>query len=239
MTVVEIQNLNPLFEDVQISRIFSDGKTFVDCLPKFSLEKIAAFYSQQKEHPGFNLKEFVLANFDLPIPHSNNYHSDTNKTVVENIDILWNILTRQPDKKNGSLIPLPYPYIVPGGRFGEIYYWDSYFTMLGLKASGKNEMLENMVNNFSYLIDTLGYIPNGNRSYFIGRSQPPFYSLMIKLLAEIKGTDILTAYLPQLEKEYQYWMKGSGELHENNSAVYHTGTGMKMIPQGRNHLEKM
>jgi alpha,alpha-trehalase len=83
-------------------------------------------------------------------------------------------------------------------------------------------MLENMVNNFSYLIDTLGYIPNGNRSYFIGRSQPPFYSLMIKLLAEIKGTDILTAYLPQLEKEYQYWMKGSGELHENNSAVYHT-----------------
>ncbi len=78
------------------------------------------------------------------------------KRLEENIETLWPLLTRQPDKEKGSLIPLPYPYIVPGGRFGEIYYWDSYFTMLGLKVSGKYEMVENMVNNFSYLIDTTG-----------------------------------------------------------------------------------
>jgi alpha,alpha-trehalase len=222
MKSFEIQNLNLLFGDVQMQRVFPDGKTFVDCLPRFSPKDIYIKYVQQKDQPGFDLKEFVLTNFVLPVPHSSNYNSDTNKTVAENINILWDVLTRNPDKEGGSLIPLPHSYIVPGGRFGEIYYWDSYFTMLGLKVSGKYEMLENMVKNFSYLIDTLGYIPNGNRKYFIGRSQPPFYSLMIQMLAEIKGTNILSFYLPQLEKEYQFWMKGANELNGKISALYRT-----------------
>lgn len=221
MVLLEIQRLNPLFEDVQLNRVFPDGKTFVDCLPRFSTEKIIASYNKQKKEPGFSLLKFVTEHFDLPVPHSNGYKSDPSKNVESNIEYLWSVLTREPDKKGGSLIALPYPYIVPGGRFGEIYYWDSYFTMLGLKASGKTEMVENMVRNFSYLIDTLGYIPNGNRSYFIGRSQPPFYSLMIKLLSELKGEKILTAYLPQLVKEYQFWMKGAGSINEINRAKYH------------------
>ncbi len=214
MTPIRIQNITPLFDDVQLNRLFPDGKTFVDCLPKSSPEEIRTKYILQKDQPGFNLQQFVIANFELPVSHSSNYQSDTGKTVVENINALWDVLTRQPDKIGGSLIPLPNSYIVPGGRFGEIYYWDSYFTMLGLKVSGKYDILENMINNFSYLIDTIGYIPNGNRSYFIGRSQPPFYSLMIRLLADIKGKDVLSAYLPQLEKEYQFWMKGQEDLNE-------------------------
>ena len=220
MAQLEIQSLSPLFEDVQLNNVFPDGKTFVDCLPKYSPEEINTKYIEEKDQHGFNLKQFVLVNFNLPVSHSNNYQSDINKTVPENINLLWSVLTRQPDKAGGSLIPLPHSYIVPGGRFGEIYYWDSYFTMLGLKASDNNEMLENMVNNFSYLIDTLGYIPNGNRSYFIGRSQPPFYSLMIQLLADMKGKDILSTYLPQLEKEYQFWMRGHEDLSETNSALH-------------------
>jgi alpha,alpha-trehalase len=221
MIQTEIQSLTQLFEDVQLSRVFPDGKTFVDCLPKHLPEEINEKYNVQKNQPGFDLEKFVLANFELPIPHSNNYRSDTSKTVIENIDSLWKVLTRKPDKKAGTLIPLPYPYIVPGGRFGEIYYWDSYFTMLGLKAAGRNEMLENMINNFSYLIDTLGYIPNGNRSYFIGRSQPPFYSLMLKLLVDIKGKEILLHYLPYLEEEYRFWMYGEKNLDQKNPLLYH------------------
>ncbi len=222
MSKAEIFDLPDLFSDVQMKNVFTDGKTFVDCLPKGAPEEINKKYIQQKDQPGFNLSTFVSENFELPVPHSNGYTSDITKTVEENIETLWNVLARQPDKKGGSLIPLPCPYIVPGGRFGEIYYWDSYFTMLGLKASGKNEMLENMVNNFSYLIDTLGYIPNGNRSYFIGRSQPPFYSLMIKMLAGIKGNEAMTVHLPQLEKEYSFWMKGADQLHETTTALHHT-----------------
>lgn len=219
MIQTEIQSLNRLFEDVQMKQVFPDGKTFVDCRPKIPIEEINQKYELEKDQPGFVLLDFVLENFELPVPHSDNYHSDPHKTVEENIETLWNVLTRKPDKTAGTLIPLPYPYIVPGGRFGEVYYWDSYFTMLGLKASGKHDMIENMVKNFSYLIDTIGYIPNGNRTYFIGRSQPPFYSLMIQLLAAIKGNETILAYLPELEKEYQFWMNGTGELDKHQPAA--------------------
>ncbi len=214
--------LDPLFKDVQLRQIFPDGKTFVDCEPKMPLEQIAAGYQEKKDQPGFDLKEFVLSHFSLPVPHSANHTSKSTQTVEENIEALWPLLTRKPGAENNSssLIQLPYSYVVPGGRFGEIYYWDSYFTMLGLKVSGKHELLENMVKNFSYLVDTIGYIPNGNRNYFIGRSQPPFYSLMIGMLAEIKGTHIFQEYLPQLVKEYNFWMKGASELTAGN-ASYH------------------
>ena len=212
---------NPLFEAVQLNRIFPDGKTFVDCQPKQSYDEILEAYYTENKKPGFDLKQFVLNHFDLPVPHSVHYSSDTTKPVAANIESLWNVLTREPDTENGSLIPLPFPYVVPGGRFGEIYYWDSYFTMLGLKTSGRYDMIENMIGNFSYLIDTLGYIPNGNRTYFIGRSQPPFYAQMIKLLADKKGDAIYLQYLPQLEKEYQFWMKGAAALDEENKALFH------------------
>jgi alpha,alpha-trehalase len=213
---------DPFFKDVQLQKIFPDGKTFVDCTPKYLFEEIAANYTRVKDEPDFILANFVLENFELPVPHSSHYQSDISKGVVNNIESLWQILTRQASvaESNSTLLPLPYPYIVPGGRFGEIYYWDSYFTMLGLVASGKIEMVENMVNNFSFLIDTYGHIPNGNRDYFISRSQPPFYSLMVKLLAEAKGNTILINYLPQLEKEYQFWMKGKDELAAVNNTAY-------------------
>jgi alpha,alpha-trehalase len=222
-----IYELSPLFEDVQLQKIFADGKTFVDCLPKYPPERINQQYLAQKDQPGFHLKEFILSNFDPPVPHSTHYKSDLTKTVEENIELLWNVLTRQPNTSSGA-IPLTHPYIVPGGRFGEIYYWDSYFTMLGLKASGKTEMIENMVNNFSFLIDTLGYIPNGNRSYFIGRSQPPFFSFMVKMLADIKGDKILLTHLSQLEKEYGFWMKGAETLDKKNPSCHH----VVLMPDG-------
>ncbi len=218
----EIYDLHPLFEDVQLNHVFADGKTFVDCLPQQSPELICQDYEQQKQQPGFNLKRFVLSHFILPVPHSTNYRSDQARSVEENIEKLWPVLTRQPEAKAGSIIPLPYSYIVPGGRFGEIYYWDSYFTMLGLKVSGKTDMIENMINNFSFLIDSFGYIPNGNRSYFIGRSQPPFYSLMVQLLAGIKGKEVLQVYLPQLLKEYDCWMKDAHALNASKQSIHHS-----------------
>ena len=222
MAQSELFDLHPLFEDVQMSRIFTDGKTFVDCLPKHPLEEINKRYQLEKDSPGFKLKEFVLSHFDLPISYAADYRSDRSKTAEENLERLWSFLTRQPDAKAGSLIPLPFPYIVPGGRFGEIYYWDSYFTMLGLQASGRIELIESMVNNFSHLIDTIGYIPNGNRTYYLGRSQPPFYALMVRLLAGVRGIETLPKYLDQLKKEYSFWMKGAQDLNEKNSAAHHS-----------------
>lgn len=222
MTDVAMQPFdNPLFEAVQLGKVFPDCKTFVDCRPKTDLSVILTQYKQQKAQPGFDLRAFVIEQFELPVPHSVHFTSDTTKPVTANIEALWPILTREPDKENGTLIPLPFPYIVPGGRFGEIYYWDSFFTMLGLKDSGRFDMIENMIGNFAYLIDTVGYIPNGNRQYFLGRSQPPYFAQMIALLAEHKGLSVYLQYLPQLEKEYRFWMKGADEVSADRPALHH------------------
>ena len=219
---MQIFELGHLFEAVQMNNILSDGKTFPDCLPKFPLETIQENYEKVKNTEGFNLSDFVKAHFDLPTNNGADFESDMSKDITKHINDLWQVLTRAPDTAESSLIPLPYPYIVPGGRFREIYYWDSYFTMLGLQVSGRVDMIENMVNNFSYLLNTVGHIPNGNRTYYIGRSQPPFYALMVRLLSEEKGKDVLVRYLPELEKEYAFWMKGSNTLKGDNEATYHS-----------------
>jgi len=204
-----------LFKDVQMAQIFPDGKTFVDCVPKKDPKKIVKEYLAAKNNPAlrFSLKLFVEDNFEMPKTPQLNYVTKE-KDVVMHIKNLWGVLKRDADNaiEGSSLLALPYPYIVPGGRFREIYYWDSYFTMLGLKESGETEMIESMIKNFAYLLDTFGHIPNGNRSYYIGRSQPPFFAAMIQLLASIKGDEVFTTYLPTLEKEYKYWMDGTAKV---------------------------
>src|SRR5687767_4125889 len=211
-----------LFRDVQMSKVFADGKTFVDCVPKRSPKNIVADYNEQKGNAQFNLKQFVQENFELPQTPQLNYIT-REKDVVMHIKNLWGVLRRDPDTVviGSSLLPLPYPYIVPGGRFREVYYWDSYFTMLGLKASGEIEMIENMVKNFAYMIETYGHIPNGNRSYYLSRSQPPFFAMMVELLADTKGDSVYLTFLPALEKEHQFWMEGASTLK--------TGTAYKRV----------
>jgi alpha,alpha-trehalase len=200
-----------LFLDVQLSRLFPDSKTFVDSVPLMAPEAILAQYEAQKNKPNFYLKAFVDQHFTLPESPASGYASDTNLSTTAHIDQLWDVLTRDPDVpvEGSSRLPLPHPYVVPGGRFREIFYWDSYFTLLGLKQSGRVNLIRNMVDNFAYLIDTYGFIPNGNRTYFLSRSQPPVFALMVQLLAELNGPEVLTRYLPHLQQEYTFWMKGS------------------------------
>jgi alpha,alpha-trehalase len=207
-----------LFVEVQMQKIFPDGKTFVDCIPKRKPADIMYDYGIQKG-PNFNLKKFVEDNFDIPQSVTANFKTDTTDNVVTHIKKLWPALKRNPDKEveGSSLLPLPYPYIVPGGRFREIYYWDSYFTMLGLKESGEIKILQDMVSNFAFLIETYGHIPNGNRTYYLGRSQPPFFSCMVELLAGIQGDSIYQHFLPAMEMEYAFWMDGADKLKSGDA----------------------
>ena len=212
MEIKNIFDLGELFEQVQMQKVFPDNKTFVDCIPKKDLSFIHDRYERVKNKKDFDLVAFVHEYFTEPEIPSTGYKSDNEKSLTDHIEDLWDVLTREPKKTKDSLISLPHSYIVPGGRFREIYYWDSYFTMLGLQVSGRVGMIQNMVDNFSYLIDKIGYIPNGNRTYYVGRSQPPFFACMVKILSEEKGKKILLDYLPQLKAEYDFWMTGSDEL---------------------------
>jgi alpha,alpha-trehalase len=207
-----------LFNDIQLSEYFPDSKTFPDCIPLMNSKKIDSCYLAEKSVPGFKLADFMNTYFVLPEPFSAIYSTYASQTPEQHIESLWPLLEKQPKKADGTLLYLPNPYVVPGGRFQEVYYWDSYFTMLGLKESGKTDLIQNMIDNFAYLIDTYGFIPNGNRTYFLSRSQPPFFSLMIDLFAEIKGNEVYKKYLPQLLKEYQFWMDGSDKFNSDENA---------------------
>ncbi|TKU17255.1 alpha,alpha-trehalase [Citrobacter sp. wls827] len=205
--------LGPLFNDVQTAKLFPDQKTFADAVPNSDPLMILADYRMQKNQSGFDLRHFVEVNFTLP-KEGEKYVPPAGQSLREHIDGLWPVLTRSTTdvEKWDSLLPLPEPYVVPGGRFREIYYWDSYFTMLGLAESNRWDKVSDMVANFAYEIDSWGHIPNGNRSYYLSRSQPPFFAFMVELLAQHDGNDALKKYLPQMQKEYNYWMEGGETL---------------------------
>ncbi len=202
-----------LFVAVQMQRVFADSKTFVDCAPRQHPERILEAYRAQNGQPGFDLRGFVLEHFEVYQRRPTEFVSDPDNTLIEHIDRLWPVLTRHPRQhpEFSSLLPLPHDYVVPGGRFTELYYWDSYFTMLGLDESGHCELLRAMADNFAYLIDTYGHVPNGNRSYYLSRSQPPVFALMTDLFEET-GVHPASAYLPQLRKEHAFWTDGDDQL---------------------------
>lgn len=213
-TLTPADRYQELFVAVQTRRIFEDSKCFVDCAPrKESPPEILAAYRTEKSLPGFDLAEFVHAHFAVPDNTATNYVADPSCSLCRHIDGLWGVLTRKPREhpSHSSILPLPNSYVVPGGRFTELYYWDSYFTMLGLAASGRKVLLREMANNFAYLIDTYGLIPNGNRTYYLSRSQPPVFSLMVDLF-ESTGVEPALKFLPQLRKEYAYWMDEADQL---------------------------
>ena len=83
-----------------------------------------------------------------------------------------------------GLLYLPNPYVVPGGRFNEMYGWDSYFILLGLEADHREALAKGMVDNFLFEIEHYGGVLNANRTYYLTRSQPPFLTSMIRAVYE-------------------------------------------------------
>jgi alpha,alpha-trehalase len=140
--------------------------------------------------------------------------------MEQHIRELWPLLTRAADGADprSTLLPLPKPYVVPGGRFREVYYWDSYFTMLGLVDSKRTDLVASMLDNFAHLITTVGHIPNGNRTYYLSRSQPPFFAAMVGLYATATDTATAMRYLAAMEQEHRFWMDGAATLTNGTAA---------------------
>lgn len=134
-----------------------------------------------------NTYEFICSNID-----------STTKTYDKNFD----------DGIDIPLIELPYPFTTPcaKGMFQEMYYWDTYFTNKCLLAEGRQEQVLNNIKNFAYLLETYGKIPNGNRMHYIGRSQPPFFGLMLyDLLIWNPDRLVVRQAYEWLKKEYDFW----------------------------------
>lgn len=214
------ESLGDLFAAVQLRQVYEDGKTFIDLIPRSRIRQIKREYLLQKDDPNFDLSEFVHKHFYAFEHAAKEYHSDANHTAREHITELWSVLERRNRLDRGSLIAVPYSYIVPGGRFSEQFYWDSYFIMLGLAADGRWGMIKNMMSNYTFMIRKFGFIPTANRTYFLSRSQPPFFSHMVKLLASHQNRKLtLLEYLPYMLAEYRYWTKGKRLLEKDDDVV--------------------
>ena len=187
------QSFQELFAAVQDAQIFADGKSFVDAVPKSAPDLILAEFRAHRPESKEALAQFVAAHFAMPASADAAPSPPDQVPLLQHIDRLWDVLTRRTPTAPtySSLLPLPQAYVVPGGRFREIYYWDSYFTMLGLGSAGRNDLIEGMVSDFAYLIDTFGHVPNGARTYYLSRSQPERMASSIPYSSAFKSTGMI------------------------------------------------
>ena len=173
------------------------------------------------------------------IPYQDNlalkyYQSLENKLPVEAIRLPENvtpefvrsinnkpgILSLKLEEKDNKIKGIP--FVVPGGRFNEMYGWDSYFESVGLMLDGKVELAKAMADNFQYEIEHYGKILNANRSYYLTRTQPPFYtSLITEVYQIIKDKKWLESHLKTAIKEYEtVWMVEGKRLTRNGLNRY-------------------
>lgn len=150
--------------------------------------------------------------------------------------------------QEAGLLYLPHPYVVPGGRFNEMYGWDSYFTLLGLLRDGELELARDMTDNFIYEVEHYGMILNANRTYYLTRSQPPFLTQMIlEVFRRTGDTKWLASTVPFIEKYYAYWMREPHFTPASGLSRYYGGASTpapealhgERDKQGKTHYDRV
>ncbi|KAG6447081.1 trehalase-like [Manduca sexta] len=221
-----------LLHKVQLARVFPDSKTFVDLklirpenetLAYFAKlmhdthrnptrEQLASFVDNNFED-GNELEEWKPPDFNPDPPMLNTITDLKLRQFAKSVISIWAKLGRkvgpdvmqEPDRY--SFLYVPNGFIVPGGRFKEIYYWDSFWVIRGLLLSNMTQTAKGMIENLLHLVEKLGYVPNGSRNYYLGRSQPPLLAAMVGSYFAATGD---LAWLEQtiltVEKELQYWL---------------------------------
>nr|XP_024217475.1 trehalase [Halyomorpha halys] len=236
-----------LLHDVQMSRIFPDSKTFVDKTMKYPPNEIIKKYEKLTDKYGGYvppvdvLRSFVNDNFEdgeeleLWEPHDWSQQPNIlNKIKDENfrdwayqLNIVWKNLSRRISEdvhRNPelySLIYVPNGFIIPGGRFKELYYWDTYWIVNGLLVCEMPDTARGVIENLLYLIKTLGHIPNGNRVYYTQRTQPPMITLMVDSYFQYTmDFSIIKKYIHLLDKEMDYWLTHRAVEVKKNGNTY-------------------
>ena len=222
---------------VQMAKIFDDAKTFVDMRMRYTQEHIQNNFKALGAKPTkAQLDTFVEQNFDEAgndleqfnpkdwVEHPRNLKRIKDKTLrswAYDLNKLWKSLGRtvsadaRKHSERSSLIVVDNPFIVPGGRFREYYYWDSYWILNGILVCGMNSTAKGMIENYIELVRRYGFVPNGGRIYYLNRSQPPFLIQMLELYYRYTNdVEFVRRNLAVLEKEYQFW-----EMHRSIKLV--------------------
>lgn len=228
----DIYCYGPMLHEIQMHRLYNDSKHFVDMSMKRDPSLVRTDFQQLMNNTGGQpgkeeLRKFVEKNFLEPgteliswTPSDWNPNpkflasiKDTNlRGWIGDLHALWKVLGRRVDGRvflqpeRYSMIYVPNPVIIPGGRFREFYYWDSYWVVKGLLLSDMDMTVRGMIMNFATMVKRFGFVPNGGRVYYGRRSQPPFLIPMFRLYFE-KTNDMMTlrSILPYLEQELNFW----------------------------------
>ena len=184
-----------LLHTIQTAGIFNDSKTFVDMPSRFPPAEVLANYAQLPSVPSRELLlEFLTLNFFEPgselqvleppdwveePPFLELIQQEEVRVWAKDVHSRWKLLYRRFNHSASCLecfssIALPRPFVVPGGRFREPYYWDTYWVVKGLLVSGMTSTVKGMIENFIYMVRSIGFVPNGARIYYLNRSQPPY-----------------------------------------------------------------
>jgi len=191
--------------DVQMSRVYPDSKTFVDKKLKYTESEIIAKYKKLKDdnngevpsnsdllkfidenlEDGDELEEWTPPDFTDNPPIANRIKDQNYKQWAFGLNHVWKTLARKvkddvrvhPDKY--SLIWVPNGFVIPGGRFRELYYWDTYWIVNGLLLCEMKSTARGVIDNVRSMVNQFGFMPNGGRVYYLNRSQPPMLILMV------------------------------------------------------------
>jgi alpha,alpha-trehalase len=200
------QGLTRTMDEKGIEALLSDTKndTLTDDILKIYIpfeDVIALQYYQQIE------KTLPIEAIQLP--------KIITPEFVKSINTKPGILALKLTKENDNIQGVP--FVVPGGRFNEMYGWDSYFESIGLIIDGKVALAKAMADNFQYEIEHYGKILNANRSYYLTRTQPPFYTSLIREIYEVtQDKEWLRSHLKTAIKEYEtVWMVEGKRLTKN------------------------
>lgn len=236
-----------LLHTIQMAGVYKDSKYFVDMkMKRPSNETLASFDAFMKsvgdaptkpqverfvndtfEPAGYEFEDWDPADWIASPTFLRRIEDDELRKFGSDLNQIWKLLGRKMkddvrlNEELYSIIYVPHPVIVPGGRFREFYYWDSYWIVKGLLLSEMYTTVRGMLNNFVSIVDKIGFIPNGGRIYYTMRSHPP---LLIPMVDEYLKTTRDSAWLREnlwlLEKEFDFWMTNRTVSVEKDGANY-------------------
>ncbi|XP_019851831.1 PREDICTED: trehalase-like [Amphimedon queenslandica] len=217
-----------LLDDIQTMEVFQDSKRFVDMPMRADPDTVLSAYNNLANITVDTLTQFVQEWFDLPgsdlMPWEppdwtespkfiDSISNEQYKEWASSLNGLWKTFGKKLNQSvyqhssRHSLLAVNNPFIAPGGRFIEFYYWDSYWIIKGLLLCEMFNTTQGMIRNMGSLIERYGFVPNGGRVYYTKRSQPPLLTWMVYSYYEATNdTGFVKEMLPMLDKEYQFWM---------------------------------
>lgn len=183
------------------------------------------FIDQYFDAAGSDLDEWIPTDLQDSPSFLDSITDADYKQWGSDLNQLWKILGRQVNQsvadfpERHTFLPRRYPMIVPGGRFRESYYWDSWWIIRGLLVCDMPTTAENVLRNLMDDVTNFGFVPNGGRIYYLDRSQPPLLAEMAVSVIDYygwnseQGKSLLAEVYPILQQEYNWWMNpDSGHL---------------------------